>query len=219
VLVFHSTRVLDFVGDKWTRRIPSDGYITTIFLAAFAFVVTLAHQECRYWASFLLVSIFAAIQLRRLWLVLFTHVVVDGCHGIDGNPGTVSYAYGYSYALARRRGKSTKTQTTTAADSADRDDDEQITTTRRVLWHKDYIDTYRHLREHGNSAFIFLLELALAALVYCVIVGSAQSAQRQLSAVGILFAIWATPAVFVHLIAQHLERRFSWFDRRLGKSG
>ena len=212
VLVFHATRVLDFSDDKWTGQFFS-GYTITILLAAVAFLLTLAHQECRYWAAFVLVAAFAIIQLRRLWRVLGTRVVVDKCHGVDGKEGgTVTLAYGYSYSLSRRRGKVTETTTTT-----DPDDDEQVSKTRRELWHKDYMETYRHLREHGNSAFIFLLELALAALVYCVITGSVHSEQRQVSAVGILFAIWAVPAVFVHLLAQHLERRFSWFDRRLEK--
>ncbi len=218
VLVFHATRVLDFADDTWPHALP-DGYIATTLLAVAGFLATLAPEDCRYVAAFLLASLFAVVQLWRLWMIFFSRIDVAGCHGVDGSPGMVSYAYGYSYALARRRGKSTetKTQTTATTGSADDDldDDEQVTTTRRVLWHKDYMDTYRHLREHGNSAFIFLLELGLAALVYCVVTKSGKSAEQQLSAVGILFAIWAIPAVFVHLIAQHLERRFSHFDRRL----
>ena len=77
------------------------------------------------------------------------------------------------------------------------------------------MDTYRHLREHGNSAFIFLLELVLATLAYGVIARPGQSPSHALSAIGLLFAIWATPSVFVHLLAQHLERRFSRYDQKL----
>jgi hypothetical protein len=80
------------------------------------------------------------------------------------------------------------------------------------------MDTYRHLREHGNSAFIFLLELALAALTYCVITVPGQSSAHQLGAVGLLFATWAIPSVFVHLLAQHLERRFSRYEEIYGRS-
>jgi hypothetical protein len=218
VLVFHATRVLDFADDKWPARPLTDGYLITTLFAVAAFLVTLAPQECRYFAGFLLASMFAVVQFWRLGVVFFHRIDVAGCNGVDGRPGTVSYAYGYSYALARRRGKSTKTETMTPATESTDVDDEQVTTTRRILWHKDYMDTYRHLREHGNSAFIFLLELGLAALVYCVVTKSGKSAHQQLSAVGILFAIWAIPAVFVHLIAQHLERRFSHFDRRLKKT-
>jgi hypothetical protein len=213
VLVFHATRVLDFADDRWPARPLSDGYITALVLAVFAFLVTRIHQECRYWAAFLLASIFVVVQIRRLWLVLFPRVTVEGCSGV------VSRSYGYSYALARRRGKSKQSETTTANNvSADFDDNEQVSTTHQIVWHRDYIDTYRHLREHGNSAFIFLLELVLAALIYCILTKSGKSAEQQLSAIGVLFAIWATPAVFVHLIGQHLERRFSHFDRRLART-
>jgi hypothetical protein len=217
VLVIHATRVLDFANDKWPKRILSDGYVATFLLVTLSFLLTLAynHKTCRYWAAFLLASLFAVIQLWRLHSILATRILVRGCHGIDGKPGTVSLAYGYSYALARRRAASVETETKTKPIDPEDEDDEQITERRRRLWHKDYMETYRHLREHGNSAFIFLLELGLACLVYCVVTGSANSEQRQLSAVGILFAIWTVPAVLVHLVGQYLERRFSWFDRRL----
>jgi len=211
VLVFHATRVLDFDHDLWPALPLSDGYLTTICVTAAAFL--LAHfvsPDCRFCAALVLASIFTAFQLRRLWLAFYPRTTVEGCSG------AVSRSYGYSYALARRRGRAKESETTVARSvSADFDDDENVSTTRRIIWHKDYMDTYRHLREHGNSAFIFLLELSLAALVYSVISKSEKSATQQLGAVSVLLAIWAIPAVFVHLIGQHLERRFSHFDRRL----
>ena len=77
------------------------------------------------------------------------------------------------------------------------------------------MDTYRHLREHGNSAFIFILEIALASLAFCIITKPGQLPVQQLGAIGTLFAVWAVPSAFVHLLRQHLERRFSHFDRRV----
>lgn len=218
VLVFHATRTMDFSDGKWPARPLLDGYITTIVLIAFAFSgFHYCSQEHRYWFAFLLTLIFVFIQLRRLWLVLFPRVVVRGCSD------SVSFAYGYAYALARRRGIPSETETKgplkngdeAASVSADADDDQEVTTTREIIWRRDYMDTYRHLREHGNSAFIFLLELTLAALVYCVITKPGQSPAQQLGAIGTLFAVWAVPAAFVHLLGQHLERRFSHFDRRI----
>jgi hypothetical protein len=82
-------------------------------------------------------------------------------------------------------------------------------------WRKEFMETYRHLREHGNSAFILLMEIALAALAYCVIAKPGQSPTHQLAAIGVLFAVWATPSMFVHLISQHLERRFSRYDLKI----
>ncbi len=99
----------------------------------------------------------------------------------------------------------------------DEEEKEEVTTTRSRtnLWRQEFMDTYRHLREHGNSAFIFLLEIALAALAYCVITKPGQSAAHQLAAIGWLFAIWAIPSALVHLHGQLLERRFSRYDQKL----
>ena len=74
------------------------------------------------------------------------------------------------------------------------------------------METYRHMREHGNSGFILLLELTLAGLAYWIVDNNELSKYEKLSAVGILFALWAFPAAFVHILAQHLERRFSHYD-------
>ncbi|MFZ0773294.1 MAG: hypothetical protein WCA49_23110 [Candidatus Sulfotelmatobacter sp.] len=210
ILVFHATRVLDFENDAWPALPLSDGYLLTGILAAIAFPLAHFATSCRLWGAFVLVIAFTIFQLRRLRLAFYPRIVVDGCSG------RVSRSYGYSYALARRRGRIKKTSTTTARSvSGDFDDDEDVTTTRQIVWHQDYMDTYRHLREHGNSAFIFLLELGLAALVYCVITKSNKTAPEQLGVIAVLLAIWAIPAVLVHLIAQHMERRFSHYDRRL----
>ena len=130
---------------KWTIHPLLDGYISTLVVGSF--LLTLAHEKCRYWASFVLVALFAIVQLVRLRLISSIRVELSGCHGVDGRPGTVNYSYGYSYALARRRAKSTKSETTTPPRSSeDADDDEQVTTTRRLLWHKDHMGTYRHSR-------------------------------------------------------------------------
>jgi hypothetical protein len=148
--------------------------------------------------------------------VFSKRVFIEGCKGVDGKAGDVTSAYGYAFALATRRAKRAKIEETAEADGSD--DDERIITKRgEALWHKDYMETYRHLREHGNSAFIFLLELTLAALIYCITVPD-KTADKQLSTIGLLFAVWTAPAVLAHFIGQYLERRFSHYDRRLQPS-
>jgi hypothetical protein len=209
ILVFHATRVLDFKDDTWPVLF-SDGYLMTGLLAAISFPLAHFATSCRLLAAFVLVSVFTIFQLRRLWLAFYPRIVVDGCSG------RVSRSYGYSYALARRRGTNQEEASTSTARSVSGDfDSDEVTTTRQIVWHQDYMDTYKHLREHGNSAFIFLLELGLAALVYCVIAKSNKTAPEQLGVIAVLLAVWALPAVLIHLIGQHLERRFSHYDRRL----
>jgi hypothetical protein len=226
ILVFHSTRVIDFSNDRWKHRIPLDGYISTGLLAALALLA--ARQFCewrRLWA-FVFAIAFAVIQLWRVWLAFSTRVVVKNCRGVHGERGgDVTSVYGYTFTLASRRGRRNETvesqkgarriiSTETTEMNDDYDDDDERIRLGEVLWHKEYMETYRHLREHGNSAFIFLLELVLATLIYCITVPD-ESGAKQLSTIGILFAIWACPAVSAHLIGQYLERRFSHFDRRL----
>lgn len=226
ILVFHATRVMDFEKDKWKHRILRDGYIATGVLGFLAFVA--AHYSTdhrRHWAVAFAIA-FSLVQVSRVWFVFSTRIKVRGCRGVLGERGgKVTSVYGYTFTLATRRGRRNETidsqkggrkiDTTeiTGLDD-DYDDEDDRIRLGEVLWHKEYIETYRHLREHGNSAFIFLLELVLAALIYCVTIPD-ESGAKQLSMIGILFAIWAFPAVSAHLIGQHLERRFSHFDKRL----
>jgi hypothetical protein len=215
ILIFHATRALDFSGDRWKWRIPLDGYIATGLLTLAAFLLTHAEQSCRFWLAFVFAFTFAIIQIDRIWLVFAKRTVLEGCKGVNGEEGgDVNFLYGYCFALATRRAKRIKVEEKTTTSNGADDDESIITKRGEAIWQKDYMETYRHLREHGNSAFIFLLELALAALVYCVVKPENNEFQ-QLSAIGVLFAIWAIPAIFVHLIGQYLERRFSHFERRL----
>lgn len=216
VLSFHVTRVVDFVDGRW-RHSWSDGYLTTIVLAFLAFTISISssgywcYWYWRSWAAFVIVVVFALIQLHRIRSALQPRITVRGL--LD----TVNPAFGFAYALARRRGipeenKTTGSPGTEAVGDLVAEEAEEVTKHQRIQWRPELIATYRHLREHGNSAFIFLLELALAALVYCVVTKPGETAERELGAIAILFAIWTTPAVFVHLVGQHLERRFSKFD-------
>ena len=216
VLVFHVTRVKDFRSGKWPGQPLLDGYITTIFSTAAAFLLCLVpSQDRRYWLALMLSVAIVVVQLWRECLVLFPRIAVQGLKG------KVSPAFGYAFSLAQRRGvpESTETVSSSAPSIAgnsstatSEDLENGIQTVRQIMWRRDFMDTYRHMREHGNSAYMFLAELELAALVYCVITKGDQPAVQQLGAVGTLLAIWVVPAVFVHLLGQHLERRFSRFD-------
>jgi len=220
ILLFHATRVIDFSDGKWPARPLLDGYIATIALAIAALCVPpLISSECRYWFAFALVLSFVVLQTTRMYIALSHRVPVDGLLG------TVNPAYGLVYALARRRGIPEEIKTTKPAPKAvaasggapklGYDADEEGETRRRITWRPEVVETYRHLREHGNSAFIFVLELVLASLVYCILARPGQSPLRQMGAIGVLLALWALPAMFVHLLGQHLERRFSVLERRL----
>lgn len=81
-----------------------------------------------------------------------------------------------------------------------------------TVWHSEFVDSYRHMREHGNSASIFILVLTLSALLNAIVSETRISEFDQISCIGILLGVWAMSSVFVHLGGQHLERRFSKVD-------
>ena len=65
----------------------------------------------------------------------------------------------------------------------------------------EYVESYRHLREHGNSVAIILLELALALVLV--------SAQKPNISV-ILLAAWLAPSAYSWLIGSILEADTDW---------
>ena len=225
ILVFHATRVIDFKNDRW-RHHYLERYIATFVLGSLALCTARHWPEHRRYLALALTLVFAALQMLRVRSVLAENNRrrMKGSGGIrDKHNGDVTLLYAYVFSLATRRGKREIRENTVQPkrkmmrpDSDVKNSNEQVNTEKLkggALWHKEYVETYRHLREHGNSAFIFVLELILATLVYCITIPS-ESGAKQLSAIGLLFAIWAFPAVSAHLVGQFLERRFSHFERR-----
>jgi hypothetical protein len=175
------------------------------------FVVVVAAPQCtRLPFCAVLVVAFVGIQLLRLRFCL-KH------QSVKGLKGKTSLLYGYVYCLSMRRGVIEKTVSSSIKQKGDREEfsPEELKEQEVSCWQKEVVETYRHMREHGNSAFIFFLELVLAAMCYVVVSTDYFSAHRKLAMLGVLFAIWALPAVSVHLLGQTVERRFSIFDRKL----
>ena len=151
ILVFHVTRVTDFNNKRWPGTYLFDGYISTLVVAVGALV--LAHYGPERWyksGAFALTAYLAIVQGWRLYRVISPRISVRGVNG------EVSPAFGFAYSLAKRRGLLSVTEKTPIIQ-------------KKTAWRQDFIATYRHLREHANSGFIFLLELALALLVSLVI--------------------------------------------------
>ena len=189
ILSFHATRVLEFKNTTWPKSHLWNGYIATAVMSVIVLLISLCfHNKMPYWGAFLPAIFFSCIQVARIWMVRKS-------------------VYGYASALAKRRSlqKETETEALTRRFFNDKG--------RSMQWREDLVETYRHQREHGNSGFIFLLELVLAGLTYCIVAnGELSDPLKKLSAVGILFGFWAFPAALVHMLAQHLERRFSRYD-------
>jgi hypothetical protein len=223
ILVFHVTRATDFDKYQWKPRIL-DGYILTCLLA-------LAVSLCWYlvprtwWVrmAFTLAALFSCLQLCRIRKGLSMRVVVEQLPNQDRAVGLrweVSFLFGFAYALAHSRSVPEKVHELKLPGCENvKPEDMPLSAEpnirRTVQWRPELVATYRHLREHGNSAFIFFLELILAALVFFTISQDNLRPEEKLEWVGALFTFWVLPAVFVHLVGQHMERRFSMFDERI----
>ncbi len=74
----------------------------------------------------------------------------------------------------------------------------------------DFVESYRHMREHGNSVSIVVFELLLAFIFWslrpiCPVGGNAVLVGR----VGLILAVWLAPSTLVWLIGSSLERYLS----------
>lgn len=73
-------------------------------------------------------------------------------------------------------------------------------------------DSYKHMREHGNSFAIVLLEVLLAVLLYAAWNYSAQTGANNEALifiqVGVVFA-WVSPAALVWVVGTRFEREFA----------
>jgi len=65
---------------------------------------------------------------------------------------------------------------------------------------RDYVDSYRHLREHGNALAIVFCEIALGAVL-----ATARDVQEGL----IVIALWVAPGAWCWVIGSVLERHFA----------
>ena len=60
----------------------------------------------------------------------------------------------------------------------------------------EFIESYKHLREHGNAFFILLMELALALVLFSV---------EKIHIALLMVLLWIVPACFVWFLGTYLE--------------
>lgn len=82
---------------------------------------------------------------------------------------------------------------------------------RDVNYIKEITNSYKHLREHGNTALIILLEISLASLLYFSLLFEREKEFMDFSIVSIILIIWVFPAALVYFYGHLLERKFSGF--------
>lgn len=74
----------------------------------------------------------------------------------------------------------------------------------------DIVDSYKHLREHGNAALIVICELFLAALCHPILFNDDNSSisLENFRQLGLLIGIWSLPAACIYFFGHHLEYQF-----------
>jgi hypothetical protein len=195
ILVFHATRVLDFKdvqGNITNWKI--NPYLATLLFAVFTYVAAWINSLSLIFVAFITFSI---LQLLRLYKIYKTQKLFGFNKGFDS-----SLAYAYLNKLSKRRGIIEEFE------SSENEDDGSKTSIKASP-KKDLAESYKHMREHGNTAFIFLLELSLCPAFLLAI--QHQKGYLDFSFLSILLIIWVLPSAMVHFLGQHLERRYSLF--------
>lgn len=196
ILVFHATRVMDFKDRKGSiSNIWVSPYVHAVVFTALAYI---AAWRDFLWLAFVAVAIFSGLQLVRLYRVYARQELFGFNQGYEA-----SVAYAYLNKLSKRRG--------VTEEKTKYEDDEGNTVEKIDSRLVDLAESYKHLREHGNTAFIFLLELALCPIFFVAL--KHQEGMVDFSYVAILIVIWIIPSALVHLLGQHLERRYSLFNQ------
>jgi hypothetical protein len=86
-----------------------------------------------------------------------------------------------------------------------------------------FIDSYRHLREHGNSILIVFLEFVLGAVLLGMLysiehdasIAAGEKIKLYAAHAGTVLALWMLPGAVIWQIAVSFERRFVEADGRL----
>jgi len=78
-----------------------------------------------------------------------------------------------------------------------------------------FVDSYRHMREHGNAFAIVLFEIVLAMLMFATTVymtiqnnGYSPDTFELATYLGIVIMVWITPAALIWLVACYIEQDF-----------
>lgn len=88
----------------------------------------------------------------------------------------------------------------------------EINAEKKAGYIKDITDSYKHLREHGNTALIILLEILLAFFLYVSLRYERENGYMDFSIVSIILIIWIIPAAGIYFYGHILERKFSGFE-------
>ncbi len=204
ILVFHATRVIENRNPAEKFRFLYVLVFVVVVLAGALYFLEETLKQCMPGLILgLFLMLFCAWQLYRIFKCISKST---------GEETTLSYWFIEKLSIKRAGG-----ETKSSEEGIDREklmvNKSRIKKTKRIIrrgsgWEEELVDSYRHMREHGNSAFIFLLEFVLASLIHFVFFVSDGDPFKQVVYAGLLIAVWTVPAMFVHMLGQVLESEF-----------
>jgi hypothetical protein len=221
ILTFHATRMLDFRdAEGRTRQFAPMPYMVTFLMGLFLLVYAFFDFHPHILITLSVVILFSGYQVIRIYESMTGFLYFKSW----AKSVAASRIYAFVRDLAVVRGVVEKSRETDLEEEKRDLDLEDISSaeirkvgskSRTWRYEKEVVDTYRHMREHGNSAFIFVLVLILGGFCNLLIKElPTNDPQAVFTRLALLFTIWSFPAVCVHFQAQHVERRFSKHPRR-----
>lgn len=185
ILVFHGTRVLDNGYKGKVHYNLLNGYVWIVITGLISFgIINNVREDHRITYAILVAIVYSTIQCIKIYIS--TRIKIK----LNDDIELTSPAYAYAKILAEER-----------------------TGKENYNMRKDIMETYKHIREHGNSAYIFIHELVFGALCYVALFKNGY--ELNIKMLVVLLLIWVTPAMMVHYYGQHLERIFSTFNRKV----
>ncbi|WP_189459243.1 hypothetical protein [Jeongeupia chitinilytica] len=70
---------------------------------------------------------------------------------------------------------------------------------------KEYVESYRHLREHGNAFMILIFEFFFAAILYPMVINFPELSETPPISLVFVLLLWVLPAAMVWLAGTKLE--------------
>ncbi len=189
VLVFHATRPIDFQ----RKSIDSDAYARSMFNPIFWSAVFFAANwwffareetqvtvfEHRLNIFYITTSAYSALQIYRIFLAYTKpHKVRSRNH---------FYYYAYTLKLSLRRAAAQKMEHKYQAPI------------------KDAVESYKHLREHGNTAITLFIQIAIFPIILNAL------SEPSYPLIATLIFLWVIPPSILYFTSQMFEFKFSNF--------
>ena len=192
VLVFHATRPIDFKRTSLNSDVYSSGFVNPIFWSAIFFganwyiftsenteVSLLGHNLNTFIITTAAFSIFQTLRISNAYKK--TCELRNSKH---------FYYYAYTLKLSVRRS------------NAQKEDYKYQHPTKEV------VESYKHLREHGNTAITLFIQLAMFPIILNVL------SNKSFALSSTILFLWITPPSLVYFTSQMFEFKFSKFTTK-----